>query len=717
MQVVDWDLAVTTATRLVRPGPQVSREEAQAVDRAARRCPGGRRGTCASSPDRRPTTAPAGDRRRPARLDQGQRRRASARCSSRCSSSMRRAAQRPGRRGRLGASGQGHRRRGRAPAGLPRLAGCSASTRCSRHPTRRASAPTGRLTLVAPNIVHVERELDVDPHDFRLWVCLHEETHRTQFAAVPWLRDHIRSQMPSSCRDRDGPGDPARAAARAPPTPSPTWCAAARPASSSRPDPGPAGDPRPADRGDDAARGARRLRDGRGRPGRRAVGRRDPRASSSAAARAARRLDRICAGCSASTSRCGSTPRARASSARSSTGRHGRLQPGLDLAQDPAHQRGDPRPDAPGSTGSSAPRRCPPDPPPAPPGAVAGGVTARANAGRGPDDPAVADVRRRRARGAAPTSRGGVGAGGVQRRRRLAGAGRGARLRGAPRRLRAGLSPSTTGCRRARPSGPRTVAELAVRRARAGPGRGRSPSTVGPRGARRPRRARPATRRSTRPPTGSAPPRCCSATPATTRPRPCCWGWPAARAAVAVRDAGRVGASTAGPLLDLAAGHHPPGLPALGLAPWDDPHNDDRPTPAPGSGTRPCPSWRRPLGPGVAEALARTARLARDDADALDAWAGPAVPMRRSVRDGEAGWPSERCEARDCPRASARGCCGGRPWRPGRRRSARRPGTSRRSTGWSPAGAARSRRPARRVGRGCAGVWHSDPRHARAHRR
>ncbi len=45
--------------------------------------------------------------------------------------------------------------------------------------------PPGRLLLVAPNIVHVERELDVDPPDFRLWVCLHEETHRVQFTAVP----------------------------------------------------------------------------------------------------------------------------------------------------------------------------------------------------------------------------------------------------------------------------------------------------------------------------------------------------------------------------------------------------------------------------------------------------------------------------------------------------------------------------------------------------
>ena len=57
------------------------------------------------------------------------------------------------------------------------------------------AAPAGRLTLVAPNILMVERELDVDPHDFRRWVCLHEETHRTQFTAVPWLRGYVQQQM------------------------------------------------------------------------------------------------------------------------------------------------------------------------------------------------------------------------------------------------------------------------------------------------------------------------------------------------------------------------------------------------------------------------------------------------------------------------------------------------------------------------------------------
>ncbi len=55
--------------------------------------------------------------------------------------------------------------------------------------------PGGRLLLVAPNVVMVERELDLDPTDFRLWVCLHEETHRVQFTAVPWLRDHMNAQI------------------------------------------------------------------------------------------------------------------------------------------------------------------------------------------------------------------------------------------------------------------------------------------------------------------------------------------------------------------------------------------------------------------------------------------------------------------------------------------------------------------------------------------
>ncbi|OAX65729.1 hypothetical protein A5N15_02895 [Rothia kristinae] len=45
----------------------------------------------------------------------------------------------------------------------------------------------------------LERELNVEPEDFRLWVCLHEQTHRVQFAAAPWLRGHLL-ELITGCR-------------------------------------------------------------------------------------------------------------------------------------------------------------------------------------------------------------------------------------------------------------------------------------------------------------------------------------------------------------------------------------------------------------------------------------------------------------------------------------------------------------------------------------
>jgi coenzyme F420 biosynthesis associated uncharacterized protein len=57
------------------------------------------------------------------------------------------------------------------------------------------SADPGQLMLIAPNIVEVERKLGADPRDFRLWVCLHEVTHRTQFTAVPWMRGHFFGEV------------------------------------------------------------------------------------------------------------------------------------------------------------------------------------------------------------------------------------------------------------------------------------------------------------------------------------------------------------------------------------------------------------------------------------------------------------------------------------------------------------------------------------------
>lgn len=55
----------------------------------------------------------------------------------------------------------------------------------------------GRLLVVAPNVLHTQRELGFDPADFQLWVCLHEQTHAVQFSAAPWLPGHLREHMSS----------------------------------------------------------------------------------------------------------------------------------------------------------------------------------------------------------------------------------------------------------------------------------------------------------------------------------------------------------------------------------------------------------------------------------------------------------------------------------------------------------------------------------------
>lgn len=51
------------------------------------------------------------------------------------------------------------------------------------------------LLLIAPNVLRVQRQLGLDAEDFRLWVCLHEQTHALQFGAAPWLVDHLRSRV------------------------------------------------------------------------------------------------------------------------------------------------------------------------------------------------------------------------------------------------------------------------------------------------------------------------------------------------------------------------------------------------------------------------------------------------------------------------------------------------------------------------------------------
>ncbi|MFC8127719.1 zinc-dependent metalloprotease [Streptomyces sp. NPDC057302] len=199
-EMVDWNLAVATATRLVRPGPEVSRDEARAIVAELRKHAKSseehvRSFTRMGTEDIHDTPVLVVDRAgwikanvagfreilKPL-LDKMQDRRSG-----------------PGG-AMLGAVG------GKVTGvELGMLLSFLASRVLGQYETFAPATRDlpagehggGRLLLVAPNIVHVERELDVNPHDFRLWVCLHEETHRTQFSAVPWLRDHLEGEIQS----------------------------------------------------------------------------------------------------------------------------------------------------------------------------------------------------------------------------------------------------------------------------------------------------------------------------------------------------------------------------------------------------------------------------------------------------------------------------------------------------------------------------------------
>ncbi|MFD4026350.1 zinc-dependent metalloprotease [Streptomyces sp. NPDC058576] len=208
-QMVDWNLAVATATRLVRPGPDISREEARAVVAELRRH------AKASEEHVRLFTRMIPEGTEP-------------------EDTPVLVVDRPGW---IKANVAGFRellkplltkmesRRTGGPGGavlgavggkvtgveLGMLLSFLASRVLGQYETfapatRELPASAnggGRLLLVAPNIVHVERELDVEPHDFRLWVALHEETHRTQFTGVPWLRDHLQGEIQTFLDETD----------------------------------------------------------------------------------------------------------------------------------------------------------------------------------------------------------------------------------------------------------------------------------------------------------------------------------------------------------------------------------------------------------------------------------------------------------------------------------------------------------------------------------
>ncbi|THA48916.1 zinc-dependent metalloprotease [Streptomyces sp. A1136] len=203
-EMVDWNLAVATATRLVRPGPEVSRDEARAVVAELR---GHARtserhvrdftrmmGALPEGTTVHDTPVLVVDRAGWVRANVAGFRELLAPLLAK----MRERRDNTSGGAVLGAFG------GKVTGvELGMLLSFLASRVLGQYET--FAPPTldlpgsaqggGRLLLVAPNIVHLERELAVNPHDFRLWVCLHEETHRTQFTAVPWLRAHLEGEI------------------------------------------------------------------------------------------------------------------------------------------------------------------------------------------------------------------------------------------------------------------------------------------------------------------------------------------------------------------------------------------------------------------------------------------------------------------------------------------------------------------------------------------
>jgi coenzyme F420 biosynthesis associated uncharacterized protein len=51
---------------------------------------------------------------------------------------------------------------------------------------------------VGPNILALEKRFAFPPREFRLWLALHEVTHRMQFTGVPWMRGYFLSLIEST---------------------------------------------------------------------------------------------------------------------------------------------------------------------------------------------------------------------------------------------------------------------------------------------------------------------------------------------------------------------------------------------------------------------------------------------------------------------------------------------------------------------------------------
>lgn len=176
---IDWDLAASLGSRLARPGPRVTRytmdqARAELADAAVR----------AEGPVREVTGLADGLRVPTARLLD----RSGWIAAAASSMPAMLGDQEPGR----GLTGK---LAGAQAAGLLAFLSSAILGQYDPFSPDPETGDEGVLMLVVPNIIAVERQLRVSPSDFRLWVCLHEVTHRVQFSANPWLAGYMRDNV------------------------------------------------------------------------------------------------------------------------------------------------------------------------------------------------------------------------------------------------------------------------------------------------------------------------------------------------------------------------------------------------------------------------------------------------------------------------------------------------------------------------------------------
>src|SRR5690606_15013754 len=61
---------------------------------------------------------------------------------------------------------------------------------------------------VGPNVLAIEKRFAFPPREFRLWLALHEVTHRAQFTGIEWMRPHFLGLVQRTVDSVDP--DPAR---------------------------------------------------------------------------------------------------------------------------------------------------------------------------------------------------------------------------------------------------------------------------------------------------------------------------------------------------------------------------------------------------------------------------------------------------------------------------------------------------------------------------